>query len=84
MTYERPSSPTEMLAFLSTVGPLSFGILESFVGLIIRRNAGCDSLGLGFLEYLDFLPGMEGLEGNEGVPMDLNVSLVVVVSVAES
>lgn len=84
MTYESPSSPIEMLAFLSISG-FSLEILESFVGWMTRRNAGCESeLGLGFLEYLDFLPGIEGLDGSEGVPMDLNVSLVVVVSESET
>ena len=85
MIYETPSSAMVTLALaLDCTGIGSLGL----VALWIWRKAGWESeelglgLGLGFLEYLDFLPGMEGEEGEEGVPMDLKVSLLLVVVAA--
>lgn len=78
MIYETPSSAMVTLALAwACTGSGSLGL----VALWIWRKAGWESeeLGLGFLEYLDFLPGMEGEEGEEGVPMDLKVSLLLVI-----
>ena len=84
MIYETPSSAMVTLALAwACTGSGSLGS----VALWIWRKAGWESeelglgLGLGFLEYLDFLPGMEGEEGDEGVPMDLKVSLLLVIVV---